>query len=104
MFLSLVPVVTVALLSLRSFVSASPLVARSRHGAYNPPITSPREGDDWEVGSIQTVTWDASHIPPSAENDTGTLLLGYLNEYSDNENLDTSKSDQPISFSFDAHA
>ena len=103
MFVSLVPVATVALLSLRSFVSASPLVARHRHGAYNPPITSPREGVDWEVGSTQTVTWDASHIPPFATNDTGTLLLGYLDGYSDNENLDTRKPDQLISIPFDAH-
>lgn len=93
MFVSLVPVTTVALLSLRSFVFASPLVARHRHGVYNPPITSPREGDDWEVGSTQTVTWDATHIPPSAVNDTGTLFLGYLNENSDNEHLDTRKPD-----------
>jgi len=89
MFVSLIPVATVALLSLRSFVSASPLVARHRHGAYSPPITSPQEGVDWEVGSTQTVTWDASNIPPSAANDTGTLILGYLDGYSDNENLDT---------------
>lgn len=101
MFVSLVYTATVALFSLRSLVSAVPLVARAGQGAWNPPITTPREGDVWTVGSPQNVTWDTSQIPPSAVNKTGILLLGYYGE-SDGENLDIGESDHPILRSFRA--
>ena len=32
--------------------------------------------------------WDADGIPPSAVSDTDTLLLGYLDGHSGDENLD----------------
>lgn len=99
MFVSLVYATTVALLSLHSFVSASPLVARSGHGIWNPPITAPKAGDVWIVGSPQTVTWDTNKIPPHAANKTGTLLLGYYDGHTNSENLDTRKPDHPTSCS-----
>ena len=99
MFIPLVYTVTVALLSFRSFVFAAPLVARAGQGTWNPPITAPRAGDVWTVGSTQKVTWDTSKIPPSAENNTGILLLGYYDE-SESENLDMGKPVHPILCSF----
>ena len=92
MFISPVYVATVALLSLHSFVSASPLVARAGQGAVNPHITAPKAGDVWTVGSTQLVTWDTNEIPPSAANNTGTLILGYFDGHSSGENLDMGQS------------
>jgi hypothetical protein len=43
-----------------------------------PPVTSPSQGEIWQVGSTQLVTWDASNIPESAKNRTGIILLGYI--------------------------
>ena len=89
MFAPFLYAASVALLSLRSFVYASPLVAREGQGVWNPPITAPRAGDVWTVGSTQLVTWDTHAIPPSAKDKTGTLLLGYFDDDRHGENLDT---------------
>ena len=91
MFAPFVYLAPVALLSLRSFVYPSPLVAREGQGAWNPPITAPSAGDVWPIGSTQLVTWDTQRIPPSAMNKTGTLLLGYFDGNTHGENLDTRK-------------
>ena len=56
---------------------------------YDPPVTKPAAGDSWSVGSTQTVAWDLSSIPENEQDTTGTLLLGYIEN--DSENLDTSK-------------
>ena len=88
MFMSRVYVATVALLSLHSFVSASPLVTRAVQGAWSPPITAPQARDVWTVRSTQLVSWNTDEIPPSAANNTGTLLLGYFDVYKEGENLD----------------
>ena len=88
MFVSRVYVATVALLSFHSFVSASPLVTRAAQGAWNPPLTAPKAGDVWTVRSTQLVSWSTEDIPPSASNNTGTLLLGYFEGYKEGENLD----------------
>ena len=93
MFVSLVYAATVALLSLRSFASAFPFVARAGQGTVNPPITAPQAGDVWTVGSTQLVTWDTDEIPPSAADSTGTLLLGYFDGHSRGENLDIGQLD-----------
>jgi hypothetical protein len=85
MFLSLVYAATPALLFLHSFVYASPVVGQ---GVWNPPITTPREGDVWTIGSTQLVTWSTDTIPPSAANNIGTLLLGYFDGDDRDENLD----------------
>lgn len=98
MFTPFVYAASVALFSLRSFVYASPLVAREGQGVWNPPITAPRAGDIWTVGSTQLVTWDTNKIPPSAMNNTGTLFLGYFDGDSHGENLDTCKLDEVSSF------
>jgi hypothetical protein len=93
MFTPFVYAASVALLSLRSFVYASPLVAREGQVIWNPPITAPRAGDVWMVGSTQFVTWDTHAIPPSAKSNTGTLLLGYFDGDDHAENLDTCQLD-----------
>lgn len=89
MFAPFVYAASVALLSLRSFVYASPLVARGGQTVWNPPITAPRAGDVWTVGSTQLVTWNTDEIPPSAASNVGTLLLGYFDGDTPGENLDT---------------
>jgi len=88
MFVSRVYVATVALLSLHSFVSGSPLVTRAVQGAWSPPVTAPKAGDVWTVRSTQLVSWNTDEIPPSAANNTGTLLLGYFDVNNEGENLD----------------
>lgn len=96
MFVSLAYAATVALLSLRSFVYASPLVPRAGQGVWNPHVTAPGAGDVWTVGSTQLVTWDTDDIPPSAMGRTGTLLLGYFDEGTHGENLDTCESEKKV--------
>lgn len=101
MFVSPAYVVTVALLSLRSFVFASPLVTRAAQGAWTPPVTAPQAGDVWTIGSTQLVTWDTHEIPPSASNKTGILLLGYFDD-SEGENLDMGEPNDATGCSFRA--
>lgn len=58
---------------------------------YRPQLTAPVAGDSWPVGSEQTVTWDTSDIPPEAIYQTGVLLLGHVEDGSDDEHLDISE-------------
>ncbi|KAJ7928071.1 hypothetical protein B0H13DRAFT_2182539 [Mycena leptocephala] len=51
---------------------------------YDPPLTSPTAQTIWTVGDTETVTWNATGIPPGI---TGQLMLGYLT--SDSEHLST---------------
>jgi len=60
---------------------------RSEDIVYSPPITSPKQGAVWKVGSKQVVTWNASSIPQGAQGNTGTIMLGY-NDNTGSENLD----------------
>ncbi|TFK52472.1 hypothetical protein OE88DRAFT_1698300, partial [Heliocybe sulcata] len=53
---------------------------------YSPTITSPKAGAIWTANTTETVKWDVSDIPAEKENSTGLLLLGYLENNS--ENLD----------------
>ncbi|EIW53254.1 uncharacterized protein TRAVEDRAFT_87231, partial [Trametes versicolor FP-101664 SS1] len=52
-----------------------------------PPITSPKAGDVWTVGTTQTVTWNTTGIPASVGNPIGGMLLGYLED--GQQHLDT---------------
>ncbi|KAI0301181.1 hypothetical protein B0F90DRAFT_1720025 [Multifurca ochricompacta] len=52
-----------------------------------PTVTSPSSGSKWVVGSNQVVTWDTSKIPPSGQNNRGTIFLGF-NNGTNSENLD----------------
>ena len=55
---------------------------------YTPPITSPKAGAVWRVGTEKTVTWDTSSLPHNYQAH-GELLLGYIENGS--ENLDLGK-------------
>lgn len=64
---------------------------RSELIVVTPHITSPSEGSTWLVNSTQHVTWDTAAIPPSAKNNTGVILIGYLDSQSDSEHLNYSE-------------
>ncbi|KAG1822875.1 uncharacterized protein BJ212DRAFT_1263479 [Suillus subaureus] len=54
--------------------------------AWSPTILSPTQFTIWPSGSTQTVTWATNNIPEEKLNSTGLLLLGYMENNS--ENLD----------------
>lgn len=56
--------------------------------AWSPSITSPNALTVWPCGSLQTVSWKTDNIPAEKQNSTGLLLLGYMEN--DSENLDIS--------------
>ncbi|EJF63335.1 hypothetical protein DICSQDRAFT_134768 [Dichomitus squalens LYAD-421 SS1] len=55
---------------------------------FRPHITAPTAGVVWQAGSSQTITWDASNIPAENQNQTGLILLGYIEDGDVNEHLD----------------
>ncbi|KAH8989051.1 hypothetical protein EDB92DRAFT_892011 [Lactarius akahatsu] len=61
---------------------------RSELIVYSPTITSPTEGAIWPILSQQVVKWSTSGIPRDAQNNTGSILLGYLEDGDDSEHLD----------------
>ncbi|KIY45186.1 hypothetical protein FISHEDRAFT_5943, partial [Fistulina hepatica ATCC 64428] len=56
----------------------------SKRDVWDPPITYPTTGTIWDVGSTYTVTWDTSDPPSQVTNYNGELLLGYLEDGSEN--------------------
>lgn len=56
--------------------------------AWSPSIITPDASTVWTSGSAQTVTWKTDNIPAEKQNSTGLLLLGYMENNS--ENLDIS--------------
>jgi len=62
---------------------------------FNPKITAPTASASWPRGSVQTVSWDTKGIPREIIHNTGVLLLGYLEN--DSENLDI---DNPLATRF----
>ncbi|KAG1720508.1 uncharacterized protein EDB91DRAFT_1064839 [Suillus paluster] len=54
--------------------------------AWSPTIISPTLMTVWERNSTQTVLWETNNIPEEEQNSTGLLLLGYMENMS--ENLD----------------
>ncbi|OBZ68973.1 hypothetical protein A0H81_11316 [Grifola frondosa] len=67
-------------------VHATPVDEPVQNVVFSPPITAPTAGMTWPIGSEQVVTWDTSVVPAGSENQTGLLLLGYLEDNS--EHLD----------------
>ena len=57
--------------------TAAHIAARSEHGVVSPRITSPKKDDIWIINYRQLVAWDTSKIPPSAVNDTDSVVLSY---------------------------
>ncbi|TDL16236.1 hypothetical protein BD410DRAFT_644055 [Rickenella mellea] len=78
-------------------VSATPTTStngKSHHlTVVNPHITSPSQEDVSFVNSTHVVTWDTSTIPPENKDDTGLLLLGYLENGSENLDMNPLASD-----------
>ncbi|KZT23477.1 hypothetical protein NEOLEDRAFT_1069645 [Neolentinus lepideus HHB14362 ss-1] len=66
---------------------------------FSPTITSPTQGAIWSANTTETVTWDTSNIPAEKQNSTGLLLLGYLENNS--ENLDIA---HPLAANFPINA
>ena len=55
---------------------------------FRPHITAPTAGAVWQTGSSQVITWDASNIPAENQNQTGLILLGYIQDGDVSEHLD----------------
>ncbi|KAJ3976886.1 hypothetical protein EV361DRAFT_944878 [Lentinula raphanica] len=87
--------ISLLLLSLSQLVSASPiqLVSRatdSELDVWSPTITYP-DGEYvvWQAGTtVYNMTWETDNIPESAQNNTGIIMLGYLEDGDDSEHLD----------------
>ncbi|EJC97887.1 uncharacterized protein FOMMEDRAFT_97900 [Fomitiporia mediterranea MF3/22] len=78
-----------ALLASASLVSSAPAQKTSQpviNIVYNPVITYPTAGVVWAVGETREITWNADDIPQEVKDTTGTIVLGF-NE-NDSENLD----------------
>lgn len=76
-------------LALASSTTASPIVdaatiKRSEDIVVMAQITEPAQGVIWRVGSEQPVAWNKSTIPPQADTETASILLGYF----DSDGLD----------------
>ncbi|KAI0372271.1 hypothetical protein BV20DRAFT_940446 [Pilatotrama ljubarskyi] len=56
---------------------------------FRPQITAPKAGDVWTVGTVQTIAWDTSNIPAANQNQTGLILLGFIEDGSIDEHLNT---------------
>ncbi|KAH7926485.1 hypothetical protein BV22DRAFT_1104302 [Leucogyrophana mollusca] len=67
--------------ALVSVISAVPLGLRD---VPDPPITSPTASTIWHVGDKQTVTWSTANLPANLTTPTGTLLLGFIANNSEN--------------------
>ena len=83
-----------ALAASATALPAPAAIRRSENIVISPPIFSPRAGDIWPINSVQTVEWDTTMFTGSAQNNSGTILLGY-NDGTESENLDSSKSFGP---------
>jgi len=68
---------------------AAPLIV------FNPHIISPQAAVAWPMGSRQTVKWETDNIPKEMKNYNGTILLGHMENGS--ENLDV---DHPLASQF----
>jgi hypothetical protein len=67
--------------------TAIPVAERSELIVVTPEITSPKAGDDWLVGTEQTVTWNTRRIPKEAQDYSAEILLGFNDGTTDSENL-----------------
>jgi hypothetical protein len=83
-----------ALGALASSTTASPVapapaaIRRNVDIVYSPHVFEPAQGAKWQIGITEYVKWDTSNPPPGAENNVGTILLGFYNDTSGNEHLD----------------
>ena len=112
-FANLITAFLVAIIFQHVIVAAAPISDVDAHEliVFNPPITAPKESAAWAKGSVQTVRWgkyqfrslytnrlylilstltlsilETSGMPHQRMSNTGVLLLGYMEN--DSENLD----------------
>ncbi|KAI0349586.1 hypothetical protein OH77DRAFT_1222554 [Trametes cingulata] len=102
MFATKLTAVFAALAAAATAVTAAPAFASTFQGpktevVFRPHVTSPKAGDVWPAGSVQTVTWDTSDIPEESKNQTGLILLGYIEGNDINEHLDVAN---PLAVNF----
>jgi hypothetical protein len=69
-----------ALAASTTTVTAGHIAARDEPSVVAPPITSIKEGDEWFVGSSQTITWDTSGIPSTYQDNEANLVLYHVDE------------------------
>lgn len=70
-----------------SLVAAAPMPGQAIVDiVYNPMITAPKAGAVWHTGETQLVTWNTDNMPPEEVSQTGTIVLGF--QENDSENLD----------------
>ncbi|KAJ4472361.1 hypothetical protein C8R41DRAFT_849979 [Lentinula lateritia] len=89
-------VFTFFLVSLSQIVYSSPILAsREEEVVWSPTITYPIGNDIvWQSGNtVYNMTWETDNIPEDARNNTGVIMLGYLddNSTSSDEHLDWRK-------------
>ncbi|OAX38766.1 hypothetical protein K503DRAFT_800197 [Rhizopogon vinicolor AM-OR11-026] len=84
-----------ALMLALSYVAIAAPLAPVELLAWSPTITCPAAGARWGRGSVQIVSWKTDNIPEEKQNSTGILMLGYLENKS--ENLDIKN---PLAFDF----
>ncbi|KAH9979957.1 hypothetical protein BGW80DRAFT_470016 [Lactifluus volemus] len=46
----------------------------------SPPITWPKRGVDWQIGSTQHVKWDTTQLSEDEKHKNGIIFLGMLDE------------------------
>ncbi|KAI0372273.1 hypothetical protein BV20DRAFT_964416 [Pilatotrama ljubarskyi] len=102
MFATKLTAVFAALAAAATAVTAAPAYASTFTSpkteiVFRPHVTSPKAGDVWPAGSVQTVTWDTSDIPEESKNQTGLILLGYIEGDDINEHLDVAN---PLAVNF----
>jgi len=88
--------ITNFIFTLQCFVYAAAL-AISKRDVFNPTITYPTASTVWNVGEVHNITWSIANAPTGfpINNATGTILLGFL--ANDSENLDV---DHPLADKF----
>jgi len=67
-----------AIVAAASVVVAVPTVKRSTGSTkdvWTPKVTSPKAGDQLQVGETYTVTWDTSDAPSQITNTQGAIVL-----------------------------
>ncbi|KAF8170093.1 hypothetical protein BJ912DRAFT_998335 [Pholiota molesta] len=67
---------------------AAPLNSPQELIVFNPPITSPKKSVTWAKGTRQVVKWSTQNIPVQRVNTTGVLLLGFMENGSENLDID----------------
>ncbi|KAJ3980531.1 hypothetical protein F5890DRAFT_688200 [Lentinula detonsa] len=99
---------SLCLVSISQLVFSSPILvpraADSELDVWSPTITYPKgEHIVWESGlTVYNMTWETADIPERAQNNTGIIMLGYLDDDDDSsdEHLDWENplaSDFPLS-------